>query len=120
MQYLLLIYNDEKEWHALPEDDRREVTGRYFGLVEELRRDGTYLGGAPLRPTAEAKTVTRETGETLVTDGPFAETKEQLGGYFLVDVGSIDEAVAVAARIPATDYGRVEVRPIVDVGGPPA
>jgi hypothetical protein len=120
VQYLLLIYNDEREWLALPEDERRAVTGRYFALVDELRREGKYVGGAPLRPTTEARTVTRETGTTLVTDGPFAETKEQLGGYFLVEAESADEAVAIAAKIPATEYGRVEVRPVVDVGGPPA
>ena len=120
MQYLLLIYNDERQWLALPEGERSEIRRRYFALTDELRAQGSYLGGAPLQPTTEARTVTRETGETLVTDGPFAETKEQLGGYFLVDVASPAEAVEIAARIPATEYGRVEVRPVIDVGGPPA
>lgn len=117
---MLLIYNDEQEWLALPEAERAAFRRRYFALTDELRQAGTYVAGAPLHPTMEARTLTRQTGETVVTDGPFAETKEQLGGYFLVDVPAIDDALEAAAKIPATEYGRVEVRPVIDVGGPPA
>jgi hypothetical protein len=114
VQYLLLIYNDEREWLALPEDERRAVTGRYFALVDELRREGKYVGGAPLRPTTEARTVTRETGTTLVTDGPFAETKEVLGGYYLIEAPNLDAALEIAKEVPAK-FGGVEVRPIRDM-----
>jgi hypothetical protein len=116
MEYLLLIYSDEKEWASLPDDERNAIIAEYFALVEEMRDEGVHVGGAPLRPTTTASTVRIRDDEQLVTDGPFAETKEQLGGYFLVEAGSDDEARAWAAKIPAARYGSIEVRPVLPVG----
>ncbi len=116
MEYMLLIYSDERAWASLPDDERNAIIGEYFALTEEMRDRGVYVTGAPLRPTTTADTVRVRDDELLVTDGPFAETKEQLGGYFLVDVESDDEARAWAAKIPAARYGSVEVRPVLPVG----
>jgi hypothetical protein len=116
MEYLLLIYNDEKAWAALPDEERAAIIGHYFALTDELRDHGAYVMGAPLQPTTTASTVRIRDDEQLVTDGPFAETKEQLGGYYLIEVSSDDEARAWAAKIPAARYGSVEVRPVLAVG----
>jgi hypothetical protein len=115
MQYLLLIYTDEEAWENRPDDERREITREYWTLTTELRDKGVYLAGAPLKPTTTATTMRVRGDEQVVTDGPFAETKEQLGGYFLIDADSVDEALEVAARIPAARYGAVEVRPLLPV-----
>ena len=115
MQYMLLIYNDERAWAALPEEERSAIVGEYFALTDELRTAGAYVAGAPLRPTETASTVRLRDGEQLVTDGPFAETKEQLGGYFLIEAESAEEALEWAARIPAARYGSIEVRPVQPV-----
>ncbi len=115
MQYLLLIYNDEEAWAARPEAERDAIVQEYFALTGELRERDAYLGGAPLRPTDSATTVRVRDGEQVVTDGPFAETKEQLGGFFLIEAGSVDEAAAWAAKVPAARYGAVEVRPVASV-----
>jgi hypothetical protein len=113
MQYLLLLYMDEDSFWNLPEDERKTIRQEYFELVDELK--DAYVGGAPLQPTTSATTMRVRDDEQVVTDGPFAETKEQLGGYFLIDVDSIDEALEVAARIPVARWGSVEVRPVVPV-----
>src|SRR5207237_2321103 len=115
MQYLLLIYNDEQAWASRPEDERDAIVRQYLELAQELRERGSYLGGAPLRPTTTATTVRVRDGEQVVTDGPFAETKEQLGGFFLIEAGSAEEAAAWAAKVPAARYGAIEVRPVVPV-----
>ena len=112
MQYLLLLYNNENEFQALSQDERGKVIQEYFALIDDMTRNGQYLGGNPLRPTATAKTVRVRDQKPVITDGPFAETKEQLGGYFLVEVKDEGEAAALAARIPAARRGSVEVRPI--------
>ena len=112
MQYLLLLYHDEKQFQALSQEELGKITQEYFTLVDQLQKDGQYLGGNPLGPTAAAKTVRVRDQKTLVTDGPFAETKEQLAGYFLVDVNDQAEAAAIAARIPAARRGSVEVRAV--------
>jgi hypothetical protein len=116
MEYMLLIYNDERAWAELDDEERNAIVGEYFALSAELRAAGAYVAGAPLQPTTTASTIRIRDGEELVTDGPFAETKEQLGGYFLVDVGSEDEAREWAAKIPAARYGSIEVRPVLAVG----
>jgi hypothetical protein len=116
VEYLLLIYNDEVAWANLPDDERSSITGEYFALTDEMRDHGVYVAGAPLRPTTTAETVRIRDDELLVTDGPFAETKEQLGGYFLVDVATDAEARQWAAKIPAARYGSIEVRPVLPVG----
>ena len=115
MRYVLLIYNDELEWANLSDERRSAIVREYFALTDELRSQGTYLAGAPLQPTSTATTVRVRNGEQVVTDGPFVETKEQLGGYFLVEAESDEEARAVAARIPAAHYGAIEVRPLVPI-----
>jgi hypothetical protein len=115
MQYLLLIYTDEKEWLALSDEERKPITDEYFALTDSLTEDGSYVAGAPLQPTTTATSVRVRDGETLVTDGPFAETKEQLGGYYLVEAADADEAISIAARIPAARNGTIEVRPLLPV-----
>jgi hypothetical protein len=115
MQYMLLIYNDETWWERLSEEEGQAIMGEYFAYTEELRSSGAFVAGEPLQPTTAAKTVNVRDGERFVTDGPFAETKEQLGGYYLVDVDSEDEALEWAAKIPSARVGRIEVRPIMQI-----
>jgi hypothetical protein len=115
MQYLLLLYRDEKWLDSLSEEERAAITREYTALHEEAIASGDLVAAAPLRFTDTATTVRVREEELVVTDGPFAETKEQLGGFFLVDVDTVDEARAWAARIPAARHGSVEVRPIVPV-----
>ena len=111
MRYLALLHGDESGWEALGEDARRAMLDRYRAFAEEARAAGKLVEGYELQPTSTATTVRVVDGETLVTDGPFAELREQVGGYFVLDCDSIDEAVALAARIPAAEHGAVEVRP---------
>jgi hypothetical protein len=110
---MLLIYEDEQAWAALSDEERNPMFEEYFALTMELRERGVYVGGAPLQPTSAATAVRVRDGETLVTDGPFAETKEQLGGYFLLETDSLDEALECAARIPGARFGTIEVRPVI-------
>jgi hypothetical protein len=105
VQYLILIYTD-------PEADGADMQ-EWFDYSHALEESGAMLGGEALEDTGAAKTVRIRNGETIVTDGPFAETKEVLGGYYLIDVETMDEAVAWAAKIPSTPYGSTEVRPIM-------
>jgi hypothetical protein len=114
MQYLLLIYNDEALLESLSEDERQAVHREYFQLTTDLRTQEKLVGGDELRPVATATSVRVRNGDTVVTDGPFAETKEALGGYYLVEADSLDEAIEWAARIPAARSGTIEVRPTVD------
>ena len=116
MEYMLLIYNDENAWASLPDSERNSIIREYFDLTGEMRDHGVYITGAPLQPTTAGSTVRIRDDEQLVTDGPFAETKEQLGGYFLIEADSDEEARAWAAKIPAARYGSIEVRPVLPVG----
>jgi hypothetical protein len=113
MQYLLLIYSDEKRWEHLSEEERGPRLQEWFAYTDELREAGALVAGDALQPTSTATTVQYKEGETLTTDGPFAETKEQLGGYYLVEVESIDEALEWASKMPIGPGGKVEVRPTV-------
>jgi hypothetical protein len=113
MQFMLLIYDDPGAWQGFSEDERNAIMGEYFGYTEALRKAGAYVSGDALQPVGTATTVRVRDGEQLLTDGPFAETKEHLGGYYLVDVESIDEAIEWAAKIPSARYGSIEVRPVV-------
>lgn len=113
MQYMLLIYHDEVRWEEDSEAERAAIYLEYRKLIEELTAKGSYRAGSQLKPTALATTVRVRDGKRLLTDGPFAETKEQLGGFMLVDVPDLAEAVAIAARIPAATGGSIEVRPLV-------
>jgi hypothetical protein len=110
MQYLLLLYHNEPDFQAFSQEEKTALTREYFTLIEDLTKKGQYLGGNPLEATTTAKTVRVRNQKTMITDGPFAETKEQLGGYFLVEVRDEAEAAAIAARIPAARRGSVEVR----------
>jgi hypothetical protein len=118
MKYILLIHHDEQTRSKLTEDERRALTGEYMQLAQQLTSSGHYLGGAPLHPTSTASSVRVRNGKRLVTDGPFAETREQLGGYFMVEAASQDEAVEIAARIPGARWGTVEVRQVLEVPVP--
>jgi hypothetical protein len=113
MQYLLLINDEEKIWESLPEDERNAMYAEYGRYTEELQTRGLLVGANQLQPSSTATTVSVRDGETIVTDGPFAETKEVLGGYYLIDVETLDEALEWAAKIPSARYGHIEVRPIV-------
>ena len=114
MQYLLTIYADESLWtNASPEDVDRTMAA-YGALGEEMKAAGVILGGEGLQPTSTATSVQVRDGETITTDGPFAETREQLGGYYLIDVKDLDEAIRWAAKIPDAAHGTVEVRPVMD------
>jgi hypothetical protein len=116
MRYLLLIYTDEAAW---AEGEREKCYAESTRLAHELHAKQQYLGAAPLHPVATATSVRVREGKRLVTDGPFAETREQLGGFFLVESPNLDEAIAIAARVPGARKGTVEVRPVLDVPGLP-
>jgi hypothetical protein len=116
VKYLLMIYGDEHGFDQMTDDERKAVYEEYDAFANDLAAKGQIVGGHELRPTATATTVRIRDGERMVTDGPFAETKEQLGGYFLVDVADLDAAIEAAARIPGAKTGSVEVRPVVDDG----
>ncbi len=116
MKYMLLIYFDQA-WDKLSLTERQQIYWGQMQLAQELTANGQYLGGHPLHPTSSATSVRVRDGNRLVTDGPFAETREQLGGYMLVDVKDLDEAIAIAARGPVARVGTVEVRPVRE--GPP-
>jgi hypothetical protein len=113
MQYLLLIYGDENGWETMSEEEGRQVMEAYGTYTQELESSGAMVGGNALQPTQTATTVRVRNDETLTTDGPFAETKEQLGGYYLVDVDSLDDALEWAAKIPGARHGAIEVRPVM-------
>ena len=114
---MLLICRDEPAWDKLGVTERQQVYAEMLKLSEELTARGQYLGGFPLHPSSAATSVRVRDGKRLVTDGPFAETREQLGGYMIVDVKDLDEAIAIAARIPLARTSTVEVRPVRE--GPP-
>jgi hypothetical protein len=113
VQYLLLINDEESVWGSLPESERNAMYAEYGSYTEELRTRGLLVDANQLQPTSTATTVSVRDGETIVTDGPFAETKEVLGGYYLIDVETLDEALEWAAKIPSARYGHIEVRPVV-------
>jgi hypothetical protein len=114
---MLLICRDEPVWDKLSVTERQQVYQETLELSEELTARGQYLGGFPLHPSAAATSVRVRDGKPLVTDGPFAETREQLGGFMLIDVEDLDQAIAIAARIPLARTSTVEVRPVRE--GPP-
>ena len=113
MQYMLVIYDTEGSMGAMTADQRNAFMGEYGAYTEGLRAAGKFVAGDALQPTATATSVRVRDGERLVTDGPFAETKEQLGGYFLVEAKDLDEAIHIAGKIPAARYGSIEARPIM-------
>ena len=114
MKYLLMIYHNESAFEALSESERQRMYGDYRKLREQLIARGQYVGGSQLQPSTTAKTMRLNGGKELVTDGPFAETHEQLGGFLMVDVNNLDEALAIAKQIPSLPMGAMEVRALVD------
>lgn len=118
MRYMLLIYDDEKNRIGLPEAELNKLRSDYGKLIEELKTNGTYVAGAALQGISTATTVRVREGKRLVTDGPFAETREQLGGYFVIEAKNLDEAASIAARVPSSRTGTVEVRPVLEVALP--
>ena len=116
MKYMLLIYSDENAW---TDDERQHCFAESTELTHELNARGQYVAASPLMPVAAATSVRIREGKRLVTDGPFAETREQLGGYFMIDANDLDEAIAIAAKIPGARKGTVEVRPVLELAGLP-
>jgi hypothetical protein len=118
MRYMLLIYKDEKRWEEMSEQEKSAIFQQAVEFSEGLRKSGVYQAGDPLQPTSTATTVRMKNGKTVTTDGPFAETKEQLGGYSIVEAKDLDDALSVAVRHPLLRAGfSIEVRPIRE--GPP-
>jgi hypothetical protein len=113
---MLLIYEREGAWAALSEAEQGKAYGEYMAFTEDIKAKGQYISGAPLQPVATATTVRMDGGRVISTDGPFAETREQLGGYYLVEAKDLDEALGLAQRIPAVRTGSVEVRPVMELG----
>jgi hypothetical protein len=116
MRYLCLIYYDEKNLNALSRSEREALSEESYAYCDRLRQNGQFIAAEPLEPIHTATTVRVRGGKVATTDGPFAETKEQLGGFFMIDVPDLNEAVRVAAKIPAGRLGSVEVRPIKEGG----
>jgi hypothetical protein len=112
MRYLLLICDDESQYTAPSPDEITTMNEGYMAFISEMGQRGVLEGGERLFPTSDATTVSVRDGEVLTVDGPFAETKEQMGGYFVVDCADLDEAIEIASTIPHAPYGSVEVRPI--------
>ena len=119
MRYMLLVHHDEIEFARRHEDERQAMIQESVQLANQLYAGGQYLGAAPLHPTSETTCVQVRDGKRIVTDGPFAETREQIGGYFLVDAKDLNEAIGIAARIPGARIGTVEIRPLTEVAGLP-
>lgn len=116
MQYMLLMYLDE---NSLSEEQRTKCYADSAGYARQLAEKGKYVAASPLQPTLTATSIRHREGKPVVTDGPFAETREQLGGFFIINADNLDEAIAIAAKVPAGQWGTVEVRPIMEVGGLP-
>jgi hypothetical protein len=108
-----LIYDDESKWTKMTKAEADAMMGEYFAFTEGVKKSGHYIGGEALQPTQTATTVRLRNGKVSSTDGPFAETKEQLGGYYLIEAKDLDEATKIAARIPGARTGSIEVRPVI-------
>ncbi|WP_029246837.1 YciI family protein [Schlesneria paludicola] len=116
MKYMLLIYGDENAWTP---DERMQCMADSTALCHELKEKGQFLAASPLHPVATATSIRLQGGKRLITDGPFAETVEQLGGYFVIDVQNLDEAIEIASRLPGAKKGTVEIRPVFELAGLP-
>jgi hypothetical protein len=114
MKYLCLIYENEKNWETMPPADSETIMNEYFAFTEDIRKNGKYVAGEALQPTPTATTVRVRNGKISTTDGPFMETKEQLGGFYLIEAKDLNDAIQVAAKIPSARLGSIEVRPVVD------
>src|SRR5689334_1516681 len=116
MKYMLLVYLNEQ---AMTDAERQECYEKSAQLAQDLNTNGKYISAGPLHPVATATSVRVREGKRLVTDGPFAETREQLGGYYLIDAKDLDEAIAIAERIPVARLGTIEIRPVLEISGLP-
>lgn len=117
MKYMLLIYADEQVW---TEPERQHCYGESTRLAQSLQSEGKYLGASPLQSVSTATSIRIREGKRLVTDGPFAETREQLGGFFMVEARNLDDAIEIASRIPGAKKGTVEIRPVIEISNLPA
>ncbi len=117
MKYMLLIYLDEQ---AMSEAERERCYVESAQFAQDLNSSGQYLGASPLHPVATATSIRVRDGKRIVTDGPFAETREQLGGYYLIEANDLDEAIGIAERIPPAQMGTIEIRPVMEIAGLPA
>lgn len=116
MKYMLLVYLEE---NALTEEERQDCYVESLKLTHDLNASGKYLDASPLHPVSTATSVRIREGKRIVTDGPFAETREQLGGFYLIDAKDLDEAISIAARIPPAKKGTIEIRPVIELEGRP-
>jgi hypothetical protein len=116
MRYILLINENESDWLAMTPEEQGAVFGEYMRFTESIKASGQYVAGSPLEPSTTATTVRVRGGKVQTTDGPFAETREQLGGFYIVEAANLDEAIALAARIPTARVGAIEVRPLLTPG----
>ena len=112
MRYLCLIYDEEKKWATMSKGEQDAIMGEYFAFTEDIKKSGHYIGGEALQPVSTATSVRTRGGKMSTTDGPFAETKEQLGGFYLINAKDLNDALQIAAKIPAAKTGTIEVRPI--------
>ena len=117
MKYMLLIYGDESRLERIRETDMQELMGAYFAYTKALQGEGAYVAGDRLGPSATATTVRKRDGRAQVLNGPYAETKEQLGGYYIIEAPDLDEAMQWAAKCPGAEYGTIELRPFFWQGG---
>ena len=119
MKYILLVHHNEEVLGSLSKTDLQQMREESVRLANDINLSGHYLDAAPLQPVSTAVSLRVREGKRLVTDGPFAETREQLGGYFFIDAGDLDQALDIAARIPGARIGTVEIRPVMDIEGLP-
>jgi hypothetical protein len=112
VKYLCLIYDNESTWAGMSKADGDAIMGEYYGFTEDIKKSGHYIGGEALKPVNSATTIRMRNGRLSTTDGPFAETKEQLGGYYLIEAKDLNDAIQVASRIPTARTGSVEIRPV--------
>jgi hypothetical protein len=118
MKYMLLIFDDEQAWRAMRSAERQKVMEDYGHFTRQVKTAGQFVAGAQLQPSETATCVKVREGKRLLTDGPFAETREQLGGYYVVEAKDLDEALTLAAQIPSAQFGTIEVRPVIEVPAP--
>lgn len=114
MQYMLLIYDAEKTWEDMPEPEKTRLFGEYMKFTNDIKASGHFIAGDALQPVRTATSVRVRGGKTQTTDGPFAETREQLGGYYLINAKDLDEATKIAAKIPSATIGTIEIRPVMN------
>lgn len=119
MKYILLVHHNEEVLGSLSKTDLQQMREESVRLANDINVTGNYLDAAPLQPVSTAVSLRIREGKRLVTDGPFAETREQLGGYFFIDAGDLDQALDIAARIPGARIGTVEIRPVMEIAGLP-